>query len=740
MLRRASVLVLLSAPVLSWAANSRPWLDSNRTPDERAELAVEAMSLTELISLLHGPMAISVPIPGLRAVLLPADAIPGAGYIAGVHRLGIPSLYETDASLGVTNPFGVRPGDVATALPAGLALSATFNPPLAYEAGALVGNEARSKGFNVLLGGGINLARDPRNGRNFEYLGEDPLLAGMMAGEEIRGTQDQHVISTIKHFALNSNETNRQTLDARISRSALRESDLLAFEIAIERGRPGAVMCAYNKVNGDYSCGNGWLLNDVLKNDWGFRGWVMSDWGAVHSANDAILGLDQQSGEQLDQKTWFGAPLESAVRQGVIPISRVRDMARRILRSMFAVGVVDTPPVKTAIDYAKHALIALKIARQGMVLLKNERDILPIPTSVSRIAVIGGFANIGVLSGGGSSQVTPSNGPVTRIPLGGRGMMAAFRVEYFDPSSPLAALRSAFPASRIDYDSGMFPADAASLAAHCDIAIVFVTRHEMEGYDIPNMRLPQGQDELVEAVAKANPRTIVVLETGNPVTMPWADQVLAILAAWYPGQEGGQAIADVLSGAVNPSGHLPITFPMKDTDTVRAILPNLGADEKDEVSINYSEGSDVGYRWYSKSGITPRFSFGHGLSYTRFSYDRLRVSGGKTLTVSFVVRNDGDRSGADVPQIYLTSAADVKLLRLIGFLRVELNPGQSREVSMAIDPRLLGSFDENARQWVIHDGLYQVSINKSSTEPMSTGQAYIKHSLIPRVSPNRSDR
>jgi beta-glucosidase len=335
------------------AQESRPWMDSKKSPDERANLAIAAMSLEEQLHLLRGSNAITIPIPGAPTSRLPSDAIPGAGYVPGVPRLGIPALYETDASLGIANPLDARPGDVATALPAGLALSSSFDPALAYRAGSMVGAEARAKGFNILLDGGMNLTRDPRNGRNFEYLGEDPWLAGVMAGEEVRGTQDQHVISTLKHFALNANETNRYTLDARVDEPSLRESDLLAFSIAIEHGHPGAIMCAYNKVNGVYACGNDWLLNQVLKHDW----------GAVHATDYALKGLDQQSGEQADRAVWFGDPLKAAVEQALVPVGRIHDMAHRILRSMFAVGIVDTPPVKADIDYKRDGAIASEIAR-----------------------------------------------------------------------------------------------------------------------------------------------------------------------------------------------------------------------------------------------------------------------------------------------------------------------------------------------------------------------------------------
>jgi beta-glucosidase len=672
------------------------------------------MTLDEKISLLHGPVALPRKGPGGDQVDPPSEAILSAGYVPGVPRLGIPALYETDASLGVANPNGIRPGDVATALPASLALAATFDPSLAYQAGALVGSEARAKGFNVLLGGGLDLTRDPRNGRNFEYLGEDPLLAGILAGEAVRGTQDQHVISTVKHFALNANETNRSFLDARISRAALRESDLLAFEIAIERGHPGSVMCSYNKVNAEYACGNHWLLVDVLKHDWRYPGWVMSDWGAVHGIEDAANGLDQESGEQSDRAVFFGEPLKAAVG-AAIPAARIDDMVHRILRSIFAVGVVDHRSVREDIDYSAHASLALEIARKGMVLLKNDAGLLPLARTSNNIAVIGGYANLGVPSGGGSAQVIPSNGAALRVPGGA----------LLDPSPPLDAIRKASPQSMVRYDNGAFPARAAALAAQSDIAIVFATRHESEGYDIPDIELPDGQDALIKAVAAANPHTIVVLETGNPVAMPWIDRAAAIVTAWYPGQEGGEAIADVLFGTVNPSGRLPITFPREASDFVRPRLPNMGSDPAAQVHIDYTEGAEVGYRWYSAHGVAPLFAFGFGLSYTQFEYGGVKVSGGKNLVVQFEVRNIGGRKGADVPQVYLTSAAGQSLLRLIGFQRVELEPGERRAIRLTADPRLLGTYDEQHGRWRVMRGMYRVSIGKSAGELLMGGAAVI---------------
>jgi beta-glucosidase len=701
---------------------SRPWLDVRRSPDERARLALVALRPEEKLSLLSGYVAL--PRTGRDGAQspLPPGAIPAAGFVPGVPRLGIPALYETDAGLGVANPGGVRTGDVATALPASIAWAASFEPAVAYSAGALVGSEARAKGFNVLLAGGMDLARDPRNGRNFEYLGEDPLLAGTLAGEAVRGTQDQHVISTVKHFALNANELNRDSLDARIERSALRESDLLAFQIALERGHPGSVMCGYNLVNGEYACGNRWLLNDVLKTDWRFAGWVMSDWGAVHDLSYALDGLDQESGVRFGAKAFFGPPLANAVASGAVAGARIDDMVRRILRSMFAVGIA-ARPAPADIDYRSHALVALEIARKGIVLLKNDGGLLPLGVQVKTIAVIGGHANSGVLAGGGSAQVIPFDAGA-RLNPGGGPRFDSFG-ELYDPSAPFEALVNALPQTQLHYDSGAFPRRAAALAATSELAIVFVTRYEREGIDIPDLDLPDGQGALIEAVAHANPHTVVVLETGNPVAMPWIERVPAVLAAWYPGQEGGRAIADILLGTVNPSGRLPVTFPRDIGDFIRPALPNLGSAPGTRVGIDYAEGADVGYRWYGTHGIDPLFAFGFGLSYTRFEYGGLKVSGGRTLHVSLVVRNAGDRAGADVAQAYLTAAAGRRVLKLIGFERVALEPGERRSITLDVDPRLLGAFDERRRRWRIERGLYQVRIGRSAGELLAGGEARI---------------
>ncbi|ORX06431.1 glycosyl hydrolase [Mycobacterium triplex] len=665
------------------------------TDDERFTLLVAVMGRSELW-----------PLPDER---IPPGTSMSAGYVPGIPRLGIPALRMSDAGLGVTNP-GYRQGDTATALPAGLALAAGFDPALARAAGRLIGREACSRGFNVQLAGAMNLARDPRNGRNFEYVSEDPLLTGTIAAESVIGIQQQGVISTVKHYSLNCNETNRHWLNAIIDPDAHRESDLLAFEIAIERSAPGAVMTAYNKVNGDYASANRVLLDDILKGAWGYRGWVMSDWGATPSWECALHGLDQECGAQIDTVFWgaeaFTEPLRTAYADGRLPKDRLSDMVRRILRSMFAVGVdrgVEAPEP----DMAAHNDIALQIARQGIVLLQN-RGALPLAPD-ARIAVIGGYAQLGVPTGCGSSAVVPPGGYAQVVPIGGPGLTGGIRNLYLLPSSPVDELRKQLPGAQVEFDPGLSPAEAVLAARRADVAIVFGIRIEGEGFDSADLSLPWGQDAVIAAVAAANPNTVVVLETGNPVVMPWRDSVNAILQAWYPGQAGGQAIAEILAGQVNPSGRLPITFPVGLDQTPRPTLPDLGAAFGTPTTIDYFEGAEVGYRWFAGRGLTPLFAFGHGLSYTSFAYRDLKVSGGDTVTASFTVVNIGDRSGADVPQLYLTGE---QRQRLLGFERIELDPGEMRRVTIAADPRLLARFERGS--WRIDPGRYTVAVGASA--------------------------
>ena len=722
-------LSLAALAMQAQAADIRPWMDPKLDPDERARLVDREMTLDERLGLLHGVMAFPFLGP------LPPEARGSAGYIPGIPRLGVPALQESDASLGLTNPLEIRKGEGGTPMPSGLALASTFNRDLAFQGGRMIGHEAWSAGFNVLLGGGVNLTREPRGGRNFEYLGEDPLLAGTLAGEAVRGTQSEHVISTVKHFVLNSQETLRHAVSANIPLAALRESDLLAFELAIERGRPGAVMCSYNRINGDFACDNDRLLNGVLKGDWGYPGWVMSDWGAVPGLQAAVHGLDQQSGQQLDHAVYFGAPLKAAVEAGAIPPERVSEMARRILRSMFAVGVFENPPQRGPVDADADAAVAQHAAEEGIVLFKNQDGLLPLATTGRRVVLIGGFADSGVLSGGGSSQVIPPGGSVMRVPVAGEGELpGGFRSMVFLPSSPLKALRSAAPGDQVSFVAGEYPSAAVAAARQADVAIVFATQWTTEGADVPDLTLPNGQDQLIAAVAAANPNTIVVLETGGPVLMPWLGQVKAVIEAWYPGVRGGEALARVLTGAVDPSGRLPITFPTGESQLPHPVLPGVGQIAKDPPDIGYdvTEGADAGYRWYARQGLQPLFPFGYGLSYTSFSFGGLALKAGDGLELSFDVTNIGAKPGREAPQAYLVSAAGKPVMRLIGFDKIELAPGETRRVTMTADPRLLGGYDDARHGWWIEPGVYRVSVGASSQASSLQGEARLKGGMVRR--------
>ena len=713
----AALLVALALPFGASAAETAPWQDKSLSADQRAAMLEKALTPDERLSLVHGPMAM-IFFPGMK---LPEGAIGSAGFIPGIARLGIPAQQQSDASLGVTNPGNVRPGDTATALPSSLLLAATFNTDLAFKGGVVVGEEARSRGINVQLAGGVNLARDPRGGRNFEYTGEDPLLAGMIAGSAIKGIQSQNIISTMKHFAINDQETGRNFANSVISESAMRESDLLAFQIALEVGQPGSVMCAYNLVNGAYACGNDHLLNNVLKRDWGYKGYVMSDWGAVKSTDFAMKGLDQQSGEQLDKQVWFGEPLKAAIASGEVPAARLSDMSRRILRSMFAAGLFDSPAPVT-VDRAANAEVSRQAAAEGIVLLKNEGNLLPLAATAKNILIVGGRADAGVLSGGGSSQVTSDAGQLA-IPVGGEGMMAAFNRMNFHPSSPVKALKDRLPNVNIRFDTGRYPAEAVRKAKEADLVIVFGNQWMAEGDDAPDLSLPDGQDALISALADANARTVVVLQTGGAVTMPWLSKTPAVIEAWYSGQKGGEAIADVLTGAVNPSGRLPVTFPLSIDQYPRSVMPGLGLPDGQVFDVRYDEGADVGYRRFAALKQKALFPFGHGLSYTQFAYSDVKVTGGKTLTVSFKVTNTGKLAGKDAPQVYLDQLPAGATKRLIGFSKVSLAPGESKTVTVTADPRLLSRFDETTHKWVQAAGQYSVSVARNAEDAGVKGSA-----------------
>lgn len=646
-------------------AGAPPWMDASLSPDRRARLLEQRLSAQQLLQLVYGYYAVPANYM-LPANVIPQGAVGSAGFVPGIPELLVPALQESDAGTGVADPVNGENGQpirgaagYSTELPSGLATAATWNRETAFRGGAMIGEEAHREGFNVLLAGGVNLAREPRNGRNFEYGGEDPLLAGTMVGEQVRGIQSRHVVSTIKHYALNDQETGRSSASSNIDWTAARQSDLLAFELALDIGKPGSVMCSYNRVNSVYACGNDILLNQILKGDWGFKGWVMSDWGAVHAVTDANGGLDQESGSFFDQPNggpFFATKLEQAIHDGTVKPSRLPDMAHRILRSEFANGLFEHRVTNIVpIDAATDAAVAQADEQEGIVLLKNAHSTLPLSKNIGSVAIIGSNAANGVLEGGGSSEVWPVGGPAAPVDTS----KSFPRPLIWNPSSPMAAMKQEAPNATFSYDTGADTSAAAAVAAKAQVAIVFVNQRLGESIDAASLSLPADlqtkvdQDALVQAVVRANPNTIVVVESGGPVLMPWLSQVKGVLEAWYPGSGGGAAIANVLFGDVNPSGHLPLTFPASERQLPRPAL-DVGTPTNRNFPIDYTvEGAAVGYKWFQKKNLTPLFPFGYGLSYTTFSYGELHATSGNALTATFTVTNTGARAGYAVPQLYL---------------------------------------------------------------------------------------
>jgi beta-glucosidase len=697
-----------------------PWMDKSLTADQRAELVVKEMTLDEKIQLVHGTGIPGFGTPDPAAV----RSNGGGGFVPGIERLGLPDLNMNDSSVG--SGGGARKGRYSTAMPSFLALASSWNTGLARDFGAVVGRELADQGYNISLGGGVDIAREARNGRNFEYLGEDPILAGNLVAEWIQGAQSQGIIADIKHYAVNDQETGRYFVNTIIDKRAMRETDLLAFEIGVKQGKPGMVMCSYNLINGNWGCENDYTLNQVLKKEWGFQGWVVSDWFATHTTVKAALaGLD------MEQPTsrYFGAALKKAIESGQVPVERLDDMVRRIVRTEFASGVFDNPQPTKAPDVLHGFKVAQRTAEESMVLLKNAQGQLPLnAAALKSIAIIGGHADAGVLSGGGSAQVDPAGGNAVPDPKSAHDPLAVFTQVIFHPSSPLNAIRELAPAINVTYDSGTDLDAAAAIAKKADVAIVFVTQHTHEGGDLETLALPDGLDALVQKVAAANPHTIVVIESGDPVLTPWASSVNAIVEAWYPGIRGGEALASLLFGKTNFSGKLAITFPASDADLPHASVfappgkkpgPIDGLlGPKPPFPAVYDEGLKVGYKWFDAEKKKPAYPFGFGLSYTSFAYSNLKATGGAGSEVSFAVRNTGKRAGQEVAQVYLSLpvAAGEPPKRLIGWEKVELQPGESKTVTLKIDPLYLSIFDAATDHWTIVLGEYKVMAGSSSAD------------------------
>jgi beta-glucosidase len=693
------------------SAASRPWMNPNLSADERAEMVLKELTLDEKIDLVHGEGMPGWGKPRPNAYL----GNGGAGFVLGVARLGIPMIQISDAAYGVRS--SAENGRYSTALPSNLASAASWDPQAACEYGALIGRELRAQGYNMTLGGGTNITREPRNGRTFEYLGEDPILAGTLVGNRIKCEQAQHVIGDIKHYAVNDQEGGRNEVNSVIGIRALQETDLLAFHIGIQIGNPGAVMCSYNAINGDFACENKYLLTDVLKNTWKFKGFVVSDWGGTHSVVKAsAAGLDNEEPEDI----YYGEPLKKAVQDGKVPLPQLDEHVRRVLRSEFASGIVDFPLKRSVVDVEGGFETARRLAEQSIVLLKNDKGVLPLDRGkIHSIAIIGAHANESMISGGGSAQVDPPGFPAFK-----------WQAHVWFPTSPLRAISARAPGAAVKFESGENPNAAATLAKQSDVAIVFVHQWTSEGMDLTDLSLPDHQNALIDQIASANPRTIVVLETGTAVTMPWIDKVSGILEAWYAGSKGADAVANILFGDINPSAKLPMTFPRSEADLPRpqAVIPPPGAlgaeavmrtgEAKPTFEVHYDEGLKVGYKWYDAEKKTVLFPFGFGLSYTTYSYSGLKVNSGTPTTVKFTVKNTGSRPGTEIAQVYAALPADAgePPKRLVGWSRVHLNAGESKEVSVSIDPMYLSVYDDAANNWKLVPGAYSFLVGGSSQE------------------------
>lgn len=714
-LRHCFTLVLAAGAILRGTgvlaqSTDRPWMNTQLPADQRADLVLRQLTLDEKLSLLHGNgMANN---PRWTMPLTPL-ANGGAGYVSGIPRLGIPPLIISDAAYGVRD--SAVNGRYSTALPSNLGAASAWDTESACEYGAVIGSELRAQGFDMTLGGGVDLAREPRNGRTFEYIGEDPLLAGTLDGNMMKCEQAQHVVGDLKHYALNDQETGRSGVDVIISKRAMQESDLLAFHIALSISNAGAIMCSYNRINGPYACENPYTLNEVLKRDWGFRGFVLSDWAGTHSTLAASqAGLDQEQ----PMADFFGPTLKQAVDAGTVPVAEIDDHARRVLFAEFNAGVVDDPPHKSVVDVVKGLEVALRVEERSVVLLKNENGILPIDTTkVHSIAVIGGHADVGMISGGGSAQVDPPGGNAILPP--GKGA-THWQDHIWFPTSPLQALRDRLPGTKVTFDSGADLNSAAAAAKDADLAIVVGYQWEAEDSDLSSLALPDNQNVLIQSVAAANPHTIVVLESGSAVTMPWLDKVQGVVEAWYAGSAGHTALANVLTGEVNPSGKLPISFPKSEQDLPRSVIApaprryQAGASAA-PYSVNYTEGAAVGYRWYDLEHKQALFAFGFGLSYTTFAYSGLQIDAA-THTARFAVKNTGNRPGTEIAEVYAKppQGSDEPFKRLVGWARVRLAAGETKTVAVAVDVRVLQSFDDVHNHWDLKSGRYEILVGPSS--------------------------
>ncbi|AHM60876.1 beta-glucosidase-like glycosyl hydrolase [Flammeovirgaceae bacterium 311] len=653
----------------------------------------------------------------------------------GVARLGIPELSMSDG------PHGVRPehgrdwipdnagDDSVTYLPTGIALAATWNPDLGYAFGNVLGREARMRGKDIILGPGVNIMRTPLNGRNFEYLSEDPHLAAVMAVGYIKGVQDQGVAACVKHFAANNQEIRRSSVNVEMSERALQEIYLPAFKASVEEGGVLSVMGSYNKFRGQYATHHPYLINEVLKGEWGFKGLVMSDWGAVHNTMEALLyGTDIEMGTDLLQmpdidykKFYLADTVIGLVKSGKVPESVIDDKVRRILRVMHHTKMFTDRPAGE-VNTRAHQQAALQIAAESMVLLKNQGSILPLQKEkIKSIAVIGANATRKQAMGGGSSQVRAIY-EVT--PLEGLRKLAGNEIEI--------SYAPGFEVSRAEKANSALIEEAVNAAKSADV-VVYVGgwthgytdewnggAYDMEGADKPSMTLPFEQDILLDAVLKVNPNTVVVLIGGGAVDMnAWIDRTPGILQAWYPGMEGGTALASILFGETNPSGKLPTTFPKSLQDSPAHALGEYPGD-KDTLNVHYKEDIFVGYRYHDTYQVEPLFSFGHGLSYTTFAYSNMQVrEQGEELKVTVTVKNTGKRAGQEVVQLYvedIEASVQRPVKELKAFQKIALKPGESKNVTLSLRKEAFQFYSEDKKQWVLEPGKFNLLAGSSSRD------------------------
>jgi beta-glucosidase len=697
------------------AAEPLPWMNPAMPPAQRAELLVGALSFSQKVQQLHGARS-AIP-------ELPVCGSSGR-HVPGIPALQIPTFRITNGPVGLGGG-DCSPQDPATALPVALALAAGFDPKLAHAYGDLMGREARMLGLHELESPGINMARLGQGGRNFEYFGEDPVLAGVMATSEVRAVQANGVIGMTKHYVLNDQEQNRGTVSVIVDDRTLHQLYLLPFEMAVKDGDVGSVMCSYNKIAGTYSCENPYTLNTVLRDQWGFTGYVQSDFGAVHSA---APGMNAGMDFEMPSGTWYTeANINAALLNGTLAQATVDRALKRRYEQMFKFGIFDRPVTRTPIDpdTAKaNGAVARSIGEQTAVLLKNKGKLLPLAKSVRSIVIIGQatYANAAVAGGGGSSRVLPT---YTVTPLAGIQNV----LQQIGSSASVKLV--------IALNDGSNNAAAAAEASAADVAIVMAGVVTTEGRDRLSLSLPDNQDALISAVAAANPRTVVVLKDGDPVLMPWIEQVPAVLEAWNPGQEDGNVVARLLFGLANPSGKLPVTYPKLATDTPTSTAERYpGTVENGLPTVRYSEGLAMGYRWYDAKKIEPLFPFGFGLSYTSFTISKLEVtpkSYGWThpIRVKFFVENTGTRSGAEVAQVYIGMPASLgePPKRLVAFQKVFLKPGEKRHVQISINPQgnshPLSYWDSKAQKWTIAAGKYQVYVGNSSNNIVASEEISI---------------